>query len=322
MAGPSHARDRAAVSARGLLGAGVLVFGGGLALTTLFGFAGRLWWPLDLLAHFRVQYLVLSAAGAALLFLLREWRWALGLAACAGINALVLAPYLMPGVPESRSHSASAMTINVQTSNRNLSAVAGLIRDAQPDFVVVLEVDDAWTDALGVLRHDYPYGVTEARSGNFGIALLSQRPCVRCEIIRLGEAGLPSVLGEFEVEGSQITLVGTHPLPPVGAENARQHEDQLRAIGERLATVPRRKILLGDLNTTPWSARFRALTRRTQLRDSGVGYGLGRTWPVDDPLFGIPIDHALYSPGVVVVQRKRWRDIGSDHFPLQVYFAL
>lgn len=321
----------------GLLTAAATLAGAGACLATLLGFAGALWWPLDLLTHFRVQYLALAAAGALILAVVRRRRLAWTCAACVGINGALLAPYLFPAPPDSRTALAYAASVNVHTSNRSYEAVRRFLRKERLDIVLLLEVDDRWMEELRDLRRDYPYGVAEPRDDNFGIALLSRHPCHRCEVLRLGEEGLPSVKGEFAIAhpavrrapwgGSgpppaplRFTLVGTHPVPPVGAEYARLHAGQLRAVGDYLARVEGPKILMGDLNTSPGSPRFRALLRRGGLADSGVGRGVGRTWPVGDPLLGVQIDHFL-SSGLVAVFREIGPDVGSDHFPLRVGFT-
>ncbi|HEV2148713.1 MAG TPA: endonuclease/exonuclease/phosphatase family protein [Longimicrobiaceae bacterium] len=315
----------ARVSLKGLLSATLLVCGVGLWFVTLLGFAGAAWWLLDLFSHFRVQYLVLATVAALLLLWMRNRRAAAAMAVCAAVNLAVVLPYLAPTAlfraSTSRSGVVRVATANVHTANRDHGAVARFLSGSRADFVVLLEVDDAWLSGLSGLRREFPYGVHEARDDNFGIALLSRHPCVQCRIVRLGEAGVPSVMGEFEVRGSRFTLVGTHPLPPVGAEYARLNAEQVRSVAAYMADLRGPKVLVGDLNMTPWSAHFQPLLRRAGLRDSGAGRGVGWTWPTHAPLLGIPIDHVLTSPGVHVVERKRGPDVGSDHLPVLVSFV-
>ncbi len=196
-----------------------------------------------------------------------------------------------------------------------------------------MEVDDRWMAAVAELRREYPYGVAEPRGDNFGIALLSRHPCPRCAVVHFGPDRLPAVVGELVMppRGAPMApgapgpfrfiFVGVHPLPPMGNEGARSHEQQLREVGDYMARIRGPRILMGDLNTTPWSARFRTLARRSGLRDRGVGRGVARTWPVDDALLGIAINHFLSAGGVRVVARERGPHMGSDHFPLRVEFT-
>jgi endonuclease/exonuclease/phosphatase (EEP) superfamily protein YafD len=77
--------------------------------------------------------------------------------------------------------------------------------------------------------------------------------------------------------------------------------------------------MIGDMNTTPWSASMR--------RAAAIGVrratGLTPTWPaVVGSTVLIPIDHVLASPHWTVVARKRGPHIGSDHRPVVVSLAL
>lgn len=293
-----------------------------LWLVTLLAFAGDTWWVLGLLTHFRPQYLALSAAGALVLGVAGRRRVAAALGLCALVNAVVLWPYLVPGArssPEPRSALAKALLVNVQTGNRDHGAVRALIAREAPDVIVLLEVDRTWLAALADLHRSHPFNVTSPRDDNFGIALFSRHPCLRCEVVPLGDAGLPAVIGEFAT-GERFTVVGVHLVPPVGAGLARLQAEQFRALTERLANVKGPTLLLGDFNATPWSPRLDALLDGTRLRDAARGRWLWRTWPVGMPPLGIPIDHALHSPGVTVVQHRRGPDVGSDHFPVIVGF--
>ena len=76
--------------------------------------------------------------------------------------------------------------------------------------------------------------------------------------------------------------------------------------------------VIGDLNCSPWSVRFRDLLRDGRLRDSSVGMGWQPTWPANLWWFGIPIDHCLYGAGLHVHRREVAAHVGSDHRPLLV----
>jgi endonuclease/exonuclease/phosphatase (EEP) superfamily protein YafD len=79
---------------------------------------------------------------------------------------------------------------------------------------------------------------------------------------------------------------------------------------------------VGDLNTTPWGHAFRALVLDSGLRDSSRGFGFQWSWPASFWPLGIPIDHALVSDGVNVLDRRMGPSIGSDHLPLVVDIQL
>ena len=81
-------------------------------------------------------------------------------------------------------------------------------------------------------------------------------------------------------------------------------------------------IVIGDLNLTPWSPRFRALLDDGGLGDSRVGFGHHATWPVWFPLLLIPIDHVLADPEIKVYRREVGPAVGSDHYPVLVELGI
>ena len=71
--------------------------------------------------------------------------------------------------------------------------------------------------------------------------------------------------------------------------------------------------MMGDFNTTPWSPIFTELVDRRDWHDSRWGHGNQATWPAWIGGFGIPIDHALCTPGIKVLSRSTFDIPGSDH---------
>ena len=83
---------------------------------------------------------------------------------------------------------------------------------------------------------------------------------------------------------------------------------------ELMRETPGPKVLLGDLNVTPWSPYFQDLVEGSGLRDVRVGSGLWTTWPMPLPSFlRIPIDHCLTSDDVAVREFTTVGGTGSDH---------
>lgn len=289
---------------------------------TLLAFGASWWWPLDLLSHFRVQYIWLLLPLVVASWVNRRFAIA-GLTGCCLIwNLYQVAPAYVPAaqIPNAQAASKAAsfrvMSANVKTNNREYDLFLETVRERNPDVLLVMEVDDEWDRALEQLRTDYPYGVAEPRFDNFGMALLSQVPLESAEVIYPGKISLPSVQAKLTVEGREIRFIGTHPLPPVGRDRSMKRNDQLAAVAEQVLAEKGPVILAGDLNITPWSPFFRQLIRRSGLLDSRSGFGIQATWPTHLGLAGIPIDHILVSPPIVVQNRFVAPGIGSDHRPV------
>ena len=304
---------------------GLLAATGALVcLLTVTAFLGQFWWVFDLTSHFRVQYaaaLVLWAAGFGLG---RKRRGAIVFSGFAALNLALVLHYCLFGqavIPQPRTQ-LRALLANVHAANRRFDLVLQLVRESQPDLIVLEEVNDEWLKNLAALKADYPHTCQQAREDNFGIALFSKIPLTQSEVVFVGDAEVPTVTAEVKISNKVIKILGTHPLPPGNAENTTLRDQQLMALPTLLKGWSGPVILLGDLNTTPWSPTFRAVLRETNLLDSGRGLGLQTTWPANLFPLRIAIDHCLLSRDLGVVARKVGPDIGSDHFPLLIDIAI
>ena len=303
---------------------GLLIAAGAIiSAVTLFGFAGRLWWVFDLFSHFRVQYLLSILPIITLLLLGKRFRASAVFGLFAAINlACILPYYLSAGPAASNKPVLRAISFNVNTANEQFDLVKHFILEHKPDVILLMEVNSAWVKALEEIREVYPYRKSEPREDNFGIALYSKLSFTTCEIVYLGRAGVPSIVGEFDVEGEKLTIVGTHPLPPISDVYSAFRNDQIEAVSVYLSSVSGPKILMGDLNTSPWSYYFGRLLSTAGLQDSSMGRGIEPTWPTHKIWMRIPIDFCLISAEITIVDKKVGADIGSDHFPVIVDFTL
>ncbi|MBA3313738.1 MAG: endonuclease/exonuclease/phosphatase family protein [Planctomycetota bacterium] len=278
-------------------------------------FAGPAFWMFDNLTAFVPQY-----AGIAFLFaigfgLLRSPRWAVAALVLAGAHALRL---WVPGAEPAPivGQSLKVVSANVHTSNREYDRFLRFVKSESPDLLLVTEVDDGWVDALEPLRGEYPHAVIEPRSDNFGIALLSRLPVDTAETVELGDAGVPTIVARVTLGEEPLTIIGTHPLPPVRSATARERNRQLAAVAQRAADDSFDVIVMGDLNASPWSPYFRALLREGRLSDTRRGFDLQPTWPAFFAPLMTPIDHILISDGLNVTDRRTGPNIGSDHRPV------
>jgi endonuclease/exonuclease/phosphatase (EEP) superfamily protein YafD len=291
---------------------------------TVLGFLGRLWWAFDLFAHFRVQYCLALGLIAAIFLARRRYGWSGLFGLFAAGNLWVVAP-IYRTLPQGHGPPRTlhrALWVNVNTERGDPKRVAALIRHASPDVVVLGEVNQRWLTVLAPSLAAYPFSASKPRQDHFGIALYSRFPLTRSEIRYVGSAELPSVVVEVEAPGGRFTIVGTHPLPPVGPEQTRLRDEQLELLPAVVEVARSPVLLMGDLNATPWCYPFQRLLRESGLQDSSQGRGLQPTWPTFLPLLWIPIDHCLFGPGVRVTGKRVGPRVGSDHYPLLVEFGL
>ncbi len=301
---------------------GCLIPAAFLCLATLGGFLGRWSWFLDLFSHFRVQYAVGLLLLSLIWLLSGHFRTGGALLAFASINAAVVLPLYLPSKQaKAEGPTLRAMLLNVNTYHGNPQRVLQVIRQIDPDVLVLEEVNEVWLEFLQALQTSHPHSCVEPEDNNFGIALLSKLPLQESRIRRIGRAGVPTVVAVLDTPAGPLQIIGTHPVPPIGPTPSAMRNDQLDRLADHVSSdMP--SMILGDLNTTPWNYYFQRLLRRTGFQDSLQGWGVQPTWPTAGPLLGIPLDHCLHSPEVLILRREVGPYAGSDHYPVIIEFAL
>jgi endonuclease/exonuclease/phosphatase (EEP) superfamily protein YafD len=295
----------------------------GLAVATVLPRAAPSHWAIDLLAHFPVQIAIAAFFVVMLLLLLRRPKLAIFPLLVLIANAWPAAALYFPtDGAEAEGATYRVVSANVLARNRNYAALIDFIRVADPDFFFVLEMNGDWLEAVRELEGRYPYSVVAPREDNFGIGLFSRAPITRREIHMTPEAEVPSIVATLALGEGELTVIGTHPVPPMSRERAYLRNLQLGEIGRVAAELPEPTILVGDLNVTSWSPHFAGLLKQTQLRDARRGYGIQPSWPNFPWPLRIPIDHTLVSHDIRVADRSLGPDIGSDHLPVILDFQL
>src|SRR5579862_2376204 len=199
-------------------------------LPTIGGLGARLSSFLELCVHFRAYY----AAGflvATLVFLLgRKWKWGAVWAVFFLWNAAGIVPlYLRSATSIKQDESGPSLKLlsaNVLTENRDYQRLINVIRKENPDVVIAIEVDQNWARALKTLEADYPHHAVRPRSDNFGIALYSRLPTALVESKVFGSANVPSIVARLDGAHGHLTIIATHPLPPVMPDYAALRNEQ------------------------------------------------------------------------------------------------
>lgn len=301
---------------------------------TLLALLADTGWPAELFSHFPVQYALAQIAGIAFFFAFRP-RW-LGLVSLPllGLNLWLLAPYYWQGGSAHAAAPAASlrvMTLNINAENPHADLVLRAIEAENPDLLLLLEITPGWWEATPAeFRQRYGFRATEITDSPFGIAFLSQRPFVNHDIFHFGIYGRPAIAAQICLESAQageaapcLHVVAMHPDPPISPNLARSRDGQFTEVGEYLRGVSeKRRLVLGDMNATPWSPVLRHFLEQNGLRDSALGYGVHPTWLSHWLPLGIPIDQILHSNGIAVLDRRVGPDVGSDHFPVTADIAL
>lgn len=284
-------------------------------------------WRLELLSHFQVQYWVMTLLLLLLLTLSRRRAliW-IGLFCVALLSTQILPWYLPPNWLFPTTGNLRVLVANLNAKNQSYQPVLTLVRQENPDVAVFIEVDDRWVAQLDTLQDLLPYSVGQPNPYHLGLMMYSRLPLTNPQVKFFTPENV-STTAEIAIAGQPLYFVATHPLSPIKHSFFHGRNLQLEEIRQALQEVTLPIVMVGDLNITMWSPYYRRFIRSTGLKDARQGWGILPTWPTGNlfrlpartaPLFSIPIDHCLISPGLRVAQLRTGGPTGSDHRPIIV----
>jgi endonuclease/exonuclease/phosphatase (EEP) superfamily protein YafD len=286
---------------------------------------------LELLSHFKVQYLILIILFFCLLLLVRKKKFIIISLFCLSITLIDIIPWYIPQFPKSLDNPAQLriLNANLNIQNQNYSEVLALVRKEKPDIAIFIEINNAWVEQLNSLKDILPNAVVRANPYNLGIAVYSQRPLEKGSITYFGGSKNPSIVARLNINQQNLTLVATHPPPPQPGGLFQTRNQHLAEISQYIKPLSTPVIIAGDLNITMWSLYYKRFIQETKLKNARQGFGLLPSWPVKTNyppyskipaillrFLSIPIDHCLISPNIQVAKIRTGPNVGSDHRPL------
>ena len=290
---------------------------------------------LAVLEQFALQLGIVAFLTALLALVLRRWARVVLLVALTatlswpifshrGEAAVVADPARLKVVSVNLWHSAAG-------HDRTIEAL--LASDA--DIIGLVEATPAWRPALAPLYARYPHRIDCFEiDRECQTVLLSRLPIVKPIAGRIWKATPIVAGGEILWNGRPITVLATHWFRPLarsdesrwGADDparsaylaeglpASRQAGQAGLFAKFLNRQPRDLIVMGDLNSAPWSRVQRAFRAKTGL-DNHAGWDA--SWPSFLPWpLRLPIDHVLARGHLVVTKFEAGPRTESDHFPV------
>lgn len=243
--------------------------------------------------------------------------------------------------PPQRSHATlTLLTANLYKANHRAGPHIALIREHEPDVVMLQELTPgiaaAMIEAVGA---SYPHRLWHPEPGAYGYGILSRYPLVGAATWERPGVRPWCQRATVRVGETSIDLFNVHLLPPVAHSTlrmgltraTRSREAQVTRVLDWIARHGRPAIVMGDMNFTAHNEAYRLMTAPLQDLWAGVGRGYGATWP-GFVLFGrtmpvgwglLRLDHAFVTPSLEARRAQVLRPrSGSDHHPLLVEVAL
>jgi endonuclease/exonuclease/phosphatase (EEP) superfamily protein YafD len=299
----------------------------GTTAATLIALFSSSYWVAELFSHFRLYYLLIQAL-LVLTFLHGRRPVALVLTVLLALpNAWYVGPYLSPmaayrAFVSGDQNSITIVVLNVSYRNHDYAALSDYIQSRSPEVLVLQEFTPRASSELRDIVRVYPYSIEYPQEGPFGIALYSRLPLHDAERLKLSPSESVNLRATIDLGGERISLYAVHLHPPLSVEWASWREMELARLAEYLQEAPEPRIMVGDLNLTPFSPVFGDFLARTGLDDARRAQGFHVTWPTYPLPAWIPIDHCLADAALPITGVHRGPDVGSDHYPLEVTIAV
>jgi len=221
------------------------------------------------------------------------------------------------------------ITANVQQDNRNTEKCISMIKQHDPDVLLLVEVDEWWIAQLADMHSQYPYKISYPLANTHGMLLMSKMELLEPEIKFLVSVDVPSIHCTVKTaKGHIIKLICLHPVapaPPIVKETSRssqQRDSELFQVAKMVKPLKEPVIVMGDLNDVAWSKTNFHFQSISGLLDPRRGRGLFNTFHAKYFFFRFPLDYVFHSRHFSCVSIKRLETIDSDHFPISIKVAL
>lgn len=220
------------------------------------------------------------------------------------------------------------MSMSVNVPDRSFEHMIEAIRNAEADVILLQQADAKTLAELEYKVAPFRLVASVPRDDVYGMGLLIRimmRPPVKIESVRTIDLSddvnrIPAIEAKVIWNGEPVMLLGVNVAPPYQIALQRTRRLQVASIVRWTNNQTIASVVMGNLNTTPWSASFAHILGSTGLVNSQLGFGMQATWPASGgiPLGEIPIDHCLHTSDLVTLNRRIGPSEGADHRSLIV----
>lgn len=213
----------------------------------------------------------------------------------------------------------SILVSNVLTTNKKYYKLLDRIREEKPEIVLTLESDKRWEEELSEIEKEYIYTVKIPQDNLYGMHLYSKLKLEDIEVKYIITNEIPSIHGYVRLRnGERIRIHCLHPKPPSPSEDptSTNRDAELLLVGRNLRVEQESVLVFGDLNDVAWSRTTRLFQKLSGLLDPRKGRGFYNTFHTGYFLFRWPLDHVFHTNDFTLMELKRLKSVGSDHFPM------
>jgi endonuclease/exonuclease/phosphatase (EEP) superfamily protein YafD len=224
----------------------------------------------ELLSNLRLQLAVVSAAVLIVALVLQRWWVATAAAVVVTANVAVMAPLLVPSpaaAPAPEAETLQIAFLNTKIRGADRTEVIDHLRDTQDDLdlVVLAATTSSWFRDIQEADLDLQIVTGPGLDGDLELLTLVRTPQdVEVEVHRPSTHGTHSPI-VVELDGEPVNVLATHAVSPMTPYRAARRDDTFVWIADLVRQRDTPIVVLGDLNATSFSPRFRRPVVRTAL---------------------------------------------------------
>ncbi len=305
-----------------------------IILSTVIPFIRNDYWVFRVFEYPRLQKLILNVLLLAvmLIFYFPADLKDIALAIALGLNLIYLCIKIYPFTPlaskqlvksthHNTTHNIKLLVANVYQDNHNSAAYHQLIKNCNPDVVLMVETNGWWEAQMKDIEQSYPYQIKEPLENTYGMMLYSRLPLADGAVHYLVEDDIPSIEVNVSLQsGQKVKLYCLHPKPPVPQESptSTERDREILLVGQKAKNSPIPVIVAGDLNDVAWSYTTELFSKTSGLLDPRRGRGFFNSFNAKYFFLRFPLDHIFCSSDFSLKSINTMNHCGSDHFPICV----
>lgn len=174
------------------------------------------------------------------------------------------------------TNNIKLLVANVYQDNKDSAAYHQLIKNCNPDVVLMVETNQWWEEKMNDIETDYPYQIKEPLENTYGMMLYSRLKLADGAVNYLVEDDIPSIEVNVTLQsGQKVKLYCLHPKPPVPQESptSTERDREILLVGHKAKSSPIPVIVAGDLNDVAWSYTTELFSKTSSLLDPRRGRG-------------------------------------------------
>lgn len=210
----------------------------------------------------------------------------------------------------------SVLHFNVKEKNKNILSVAETAVQSEADIISLQELHETSLAAVDtVLKKKYPYALSDVSVKGFGMAVYSKYPIENGEVKKWNDYVF--LTGTVQLKNRTTRFISATTSTPTNGKDYAIQIKQFKYLTDYINSIDSALIVMGDMNSVPWSEQIKTFMAHTSLEDSRKD--LSATYPAQSP-FQIPIDYIFHSKEL---DCKKFTTVGgstSNHLGLLGYY--